>query len=653
MGLVLGVKAARAVWTAGHRPATDSGRHRAAAGRRQAGRQAGDRQATVRLEKMGDMPLPESLICSLTQDVFVDPVLASDGHTYTRKAIQEWLRRNPRNPRSPKTNESLHSTELLPNITVRQTIEELREQQPMAIDPDRLMLSQPEELLGEGSFGRVVGGRLALGRSREVQVAVKKLPAMTIRDERAAFQKELTAFMHAARHCDGICVLYGTCELDSRVCMVMKRYVKSLHAVIVEEGKLEESEVRRYAHSLFRTLGQLHDSGLVVRDIKPDNILVDSYGDLVLSDFGISEIMQTATHVAQSQIKGTFAYMAPEAFDDAAVGPPLDVWGMSCVILEMHTGTAPWRGMKMQQIFKAVCVDRRAPEVPADAPAPDVLQRCFAFAPRDRPKATEVAHAFAPTFEPPPAQPVVVQLEQRCEELQAQNDQLVQENGALKKQLQAQQEVTKQITDALTAKSLEVERQAARILALEEEMRAAAEAASQCSSAQVVHVQPLLPNGLFDMLALSTKLSKPGGVHDVLAEVHHQVQVACGQAAEDLMQLHHCLGRQLPILKKPPTGMRSTLLQLASQEPAGSRVLREAQHAVQSAQDLQFNLIEWTNKSRHALPCVMEICEHSEAIYAVAVSPDGKLIASGSGDNTVVLVEACTGRVRQILRGHR
>jgi hypothetical protein len=158
---------------------------------------------------------------------------------------------------------------------------------------------------------------------------------------------------------------------------------------------------------------------------------------------------------------------------------------------------------------------------------------------------------------------------------------------------------------------------------------------------------------MFEMAALCAKLSKPGGVHDVLAEVHPQALVAPVQSAEHLLQLHHCLGRHLPILKHPPTDMSKALLQLASQEPAGSRVRRAAEDALRRAQDLQTNVIEWISKPRDALPCVMDIREHSNAVQAVAVSPDGKLIASGSGDTTVVVAEASTGRVLQTLRGHR
>ena len=335
---------------------------------------------------MGDCsPLPDSLICPFTQEDFVDPVVAADGHTYSRRPMEEWLGRNPQNPTSPKTSERLNSTVLLPNITVRQAIAELRDRQPMAIDPDRLRLNQPEEKLGEGSFGYVVGGVFATSDTKEVQVAVKMLPAMTVEEERAAFHKELKAFMHAARHCDGICKLIGTCVLGPRVCIVMKRYEKSLQKVIEEKGRLEESEVRRHAHSLFRILGQIHESGMVVRDIKPDNILMDPYGDLVISDFGISEVMQSTSHVAQTQIKGTFPFMGPEAFSAQQVGPPLDIWGMACVVLAMYTGVPPWRGMQMQQIMYAVCVEQRAPQIPAEAPAADVLRKCFALAPAARP----------------------------------------------------------------------------------------------------------------------------------------------------------------------------------------------------------------------------------------------------------------------------
>jgi hypothetical protein len=172
---------------------------------------------------------------------------------------------------------------------------------------------------------------------------------------------------------------------------------------------------------------------------------------------------------------------------------------------------------------------------------------------------------------------------------------------------------------------------------------------------------PSRDNGIFNLADLAVKLVKPDAVHDVhavhdvLAEVHTLSQQRAGDpdALRDLQQLHHWLGRHMPVLKNPPVHMLKTVVQLASQEPAGSRLLQEAKAELQKAQTLQQEVIEWANKPAAPLPGVMEIREHSESVYAVAVSPDGKWIASGSGDKTVKVVMVETGRVVHTLEGHR
>ena len=170
------------------------------------------------------------------------------------------------------------------------------------------------------------------------------------------------------------------------------------------------------------------------------------------------------------------------------------------------------------------------------------------------------------------------------------------------------------------------------------------------SSGQVKLVGAL--DVVFDLPDLSRKLTETG-VHDILGEIYDlwQQQDTAGdlEELEQLQQLHCCLGRHLAVLKKPPMDMRKTLVQLASQEPVGTRLLREAEAALRG---LQQEVIEWVNKPSAPLPCVMEICEHSEGVLSVAVSPDGKWIASGSSDNTVRVVERKTGRVKCTLSGH-
>jgi hypothetical protein len=94
----------------------------------------------------------QAFVCPITQEQMVDPVVALDGHSYSRAAIQDWFRAGRLS--SPCTNERLASDQLVPNHSLRKAMEQRRDEQPMAIDPARLAVS--EELLGEGSYGRVV-----------------------------------------------------------------------------------------------------------------------------------------------------------------------------------------------------------------------------------------------------------------------------------------------------------------------------------------------------------------------------------------------------------------------------------------------------------------------------------------------------------------
>ena len=166
-----------------------------------------------------DELIPANYTCPITHEAFDDPVVARDGHTYSRAAIEHWFRSRQT---SPMTNERLQTTELLQNHTLRKAIEEWRGKQPLPIDPQRIHVT--EEVLGEGSFGRVMAGTLNNGGGRVIKVAVKSLPAMTIPQEQEAFRRKLKAHIHALRHCDGICKLYGTCERDNRLSLVMKLY---------------------------------------------------------------------------------------------------------------------------------------------------------------------------------------------------------------------------------------------------------------------------------------------------------------------------------------------------------------------------------------------------------------------------------------------
>ena len=230
--------------------------------------------------------------------------------------------------------------------------------------------------------------------ARRIPVAVKSLPGLTDDVTRARLDRELKAHITAQHVSSGVCRLLGTCDKDRTLCLVMKLYDGSLRDRMTTG--LDTGEARRIAHALSRTLGQLHDTGVVVRDIKPENVLMDEFGEPVLADFGISDVVTRTTRIMPTSMQGTFNYMAPESFEEIGIGPEVDVWAMGCLIFEMCTGVMPFAGMRIPQITRAVCDRRVVPDVPDHAPAADVVRRCFAFEPAARPSAAELATALAP-----------------------------------------------------------------------------------------------------------------------------------------------------------------------------------------------------------------------------------------------------------------
>ena len=255
-----------------------------------------------------------------------DPVCTADGHTYERCGIEQWLQSHST---SPMTNVSLTDLRLTPNLALRTAIEEWRERQPMAIDELRLTIGTA--VLGQGALGRVMEGTLVT-HGRPQQVAVKMLPGLTQAEQRKKFEKELKAHITPLQGADRICRLLGTCEKDHMLCVVMKRYSRSL-AQKIAANKMSGSEIRRIAYSLSCTLAQLHGAGVLVQDIKPQNILLNQYDEPVYADFGISGMVTRTAQLMPTQISGTANYMSPEAFEPP-LGIEADIWSLGCVIVK-------------------------------------------------------------------------------------------------------------------------------------------------------------------------------------------------------------------------------------------------------------------------------------------------------------------------------
>ena len=154
----------------------------------------------------------------------------------------------------------------------------------------------------------------------------------------------------------------------------------------LHDGPLDAAAVTRLGAVLADALAVVHARGVVHRDVKPANVLLDTDGHPWLTDFGIARIVDATRVTATGVVVGTAAYMAPEQVRGEAVGPPADVYALGLVLLEAATGHREYDGGALES---AVARLHRAPLVPAALPDPlgPTLRRMTAPSPDDRPTA--------------------------------------------------------------------------------------------------------------------------------------------------------------------------------------------------------------------------------------------------------------------------
>ena len=270
-------------------------------------------------------------------------------------------------------------------------------------DADKALVTRLSQALGssytlEGEIGRGGMGVVFNARDERLkrQVAVKVLPPeLAFREEiRLRFVREAeTAARLSHPH---IVPIYSVGESPDGLVYFVMAYVdgESLGAKLKRRGRLPPDESRRIMQETADALGAAHAFGIIHRDVKPDNILLEgSRGRVVVTDFGIAKALSSttggATLTATGVAIGTPHYMSPEqAAGDREIDGRSDIYSLGVVAYQMLAGELPFQaptvpGILMKHITeRAPLVTDRRPEVPDDLAA--CVMRSLEKDPEDR-----------------------------------------------------------------------------------------------------------------------------------------------------------------------------------------------------------------------------------------------------------------------------
>lgn len=198
---------------------------------------------------------------------------------------------------------------------------------------------------------------------------------------------QLESLRKAAMWCRNVCTFHGVVKMDGCLGIVTDRCYGSVESEMQRnEGRLTLEQILRYGADIARGVAELHAAGVVCMNIKPSNLLLDSSGRAVVSDYGLAAILKKpACGKARSECDSAKIhscmdctmlcpnYTAPEAWEpvkkslnlfwDDAIGISVesDAWSFGCALVEMCTGSIPWAGLSADEIYRAVVKGRKLP----------------------------------------------------------------------------------------------------------------------------------------------------------------------------------------------------------------------------------------------------------------------------------------------------
>jgi WD40 repeat protein len=244
-------------------------------------------------------------------------------------------------------------------------------------------------VIGRGGMGLVLRG---LDTCLQREVAVKVLDPALAQDETAhqRFCREARAAA-SITHENVVAVHHVAEEETSEVPYLVMQLVEgeSLEERLAREGRPELKEIVRVGREIAEGLGAAHARGLIHRDVKPANVLLEhGTGRVKLTDFGLARAAEDVRLTRSGMVAGTPLYMSPEQARGEEVDHRGDLFSLGVLLYELCTGQTPFEANTPLAVMKKLTEERHTPirELRPDTPAwlVDVIDRLLAKLPADR-----------------------------------------------------------------------------------------------------------------------------------------------------------------------------------------------------------------------------------------------------------------------------
>ena len=212
-----------------------------------------------------------------------------------------------------------------------------------------------EYALGEGGMGSVYK---AYDRELDRHIAIKVIRPSLVADASTVqrFKQELLLGSKVShKH---ILRIHDLGDVDG-LKFISMAYVdgEDLHTVLRREGRLPLPRAIGIARQMAQALAAAHAEGVIHRDLKPHNILIDKAGTAYISDFGLAKslLSSDAAMTRAGELLGTPRYMAPEQVEGRPLDHRVDLYAFGLILYEMVTGTVPFHGdSAIQELLQRV-----------------------------------------------------------------------------------------------------------------------------------------------------------------------------------------------------------------------------------------------------------------------------------------------------------